>query len=284
MARLTIDQARQTWESAAPGWAKWEDMLHIGYRDATETMLDMANVRAGTRLLDLACGAGSQTIQAAERVGPQGSVVASDISATMLSHVRERAERLGVANIETLECAAEQLGTSARKFDAAICRLGLMLFPDPRSAATAVRAALVPGGRFSVLVFTTPTNNPFMADPLRILLDCAGKEPPPRGSPGIFALGESGVLEAKMAECGYTDIVTTIARPKLSLASAREALEMMQGAFGVYRAIVADLSEERRNKAWLEVSEFLSQFESDSGWETELEVVIASGSNQVKDK
>lgn len=279
MTRLTIEEARKTWESAAPGWAKWEEVLHVGYRGATATMLDMANVRAGTRLLDLACGAGSQTFQAAERVGPQGSVVASDISATMLSHVRERAEQLGVENIETLECAAEDLSTSGRKFDAAICRLGLMLFPDSTSAATAVRTALAPDGRFAALVFTTPANNPFMAEPMRILLGCAGKEPPPPGNPGIFALGAPGALEAKMAECGYTNIAATVVRPKLSLDSAREALEMMQGAFGVYRAVVADLSEETRNEAWSQVAEFLSQFENDAGWETELEVVIASGCN-----
>ena len=118
-----------------------------------------------------------------------------------------------------------------------------------------------------------------MAEPMRIMLGCAGKEPAPPGSPGIFALGAPGALEAKMAECGYTDIVSTLVRPRLSLNSTREALEMMQGAFGVYRAVVADLSEETRNEAWLQVGEFLSQFESAAGWETELVVVIASGCN-----
>ena len=278
MTKLTTTEARKTWESAAPGWAKWEEVLHVGFRGATETMLDMANVRAGTRLLDLACGAGSQSFQAAERVGSQGYIVASDISATMLGHVRERAKQLGVQNIETLECAAEDLDTSAHEFDAAICRLGLMLFPDPKSAATAVRNALAPGGRFAALVFTTPPNNQFMAEPMRILLRCAGKEPPPPGSPGIFALGAPGVLEAKMTESGYADIAATVIRPILSLDSAREALEMMQSAFGAYRAVVADLSEDARNAAWSQVGEFLSQFESGAGWETELEVVIASGS------
>ena len=131
MAQLTTTEARKTWESAAPGWARWEHVLASGFRDATDTMLDMADVRPGMTVLDLACGAGSQSFQAAERVGSKGSVVASDISATMLSHVREEATRLGVQNVETLECAAEDLAATADGFDAAICRLGLMLFPDP---------------------------------------------------------------------------------------------------------------------------------------------------------
>jgi ubiquinone/menaquinone biosynthesis C-methylase UbiE len=131
MAQLTTTEARETWESAAPGWARWEYMLASGFRDGTDTMLDMADVRPGMTVIDIACGAGSQSFQAAERVGSNGRVAASDISATMLSHVGEEAARLRVQNIETLECAAEDLAAASDALDAAICRLGLMLFPDP---------------------------------------------------------------------------------------------------------------------------------------------------------
>jgi len=65
-----------TWESAAPGWAKWEESFSAGLSIATELLIDMADVRPGMRVLDLGCGAGSQSIQAAKRVGPNGNVVA----------------------------------------------------------------------------------------------------------------------------------------------------------------------------------------------------------------
>jgi ubiquinone/menaquinone biosynthesis C-methylase UbiE len=106
-------EIRNRWESAAPGWAKWEYVLASGFRGATETMLDIANVQPGMSVLDVACGAGSASVQAAQRVGPSGRVVSSDISATMLDHVRENATRLGVENIETLECAAEDLSADS---------------------------------------------------------------------------------------------------------------------------------------------------------------------------
>src|SRR5687767_11005609 len=89
---------RRTWESAAPGWARWEGVIAAGLAGVTKTMLDAARVGAGMRVLDLACGAGSQTLQGAERVGPKGRVVATDISATMLTHVREAAARRGLTN------------------------------------------------------------------------------------------------------------------------------------------------------------------------------------------
>ena len=65
-------EVRRTWESAAPGWAKWEGVVAAGLADVTETMLDTARVGAGMRVLDLACGAGSQILQAVERVGERG--------------------------------------------------------------------------------------------------------------------------------------------------------------------------------------------------------------------
>jgi ubiquinone/menaquinone biosynthesis C-methylase UbiE len=152
----STSELRNTWESAAPGWAKWEHVFATGLSSATDALMDMAGLQPGMQVLDLACGAGSQSIEAAKRVGPNGRVVASDISATMLDHVRSNAARAGLQNIETLECAAENLVQPEACFDASICRLGLMLFPSPRKALEVVRRALKPGARFAALVFTTP--------------------------------------------------------------------------------------------------------------------------------
>jgi ubiquinone/menaquinone biosynthesis C-methylase UbiE len=270
-------ELRSTWESAALGWAKWEHVFTTGLSSATETLIDAAGVRPGMRVLDLACGAGSQSIEAAKRVGPNGTVVASDISAAMLEHVRRNAARAGLQNIETLECAAEDLEEPEACLDASICRLGLMLFPSPRRALAAVRRALKPGARFSALVFTTPANNPFMAQPMAILLRHAGKSPPASGQPGIFALGGEGVLERLMKDSGLGDVKTEVVRAPLVLPSASDALQLMQEAAGAYRGVVADLGDAEKSKAWSEVYECLKQFEAISGFETELELLIGSG-------
>ena len=110
-------ELRNTWEKAAPGWAKWEHAFSTGLSAATDMLLHMAGIQLGMRVLDLACGAGSQTIQAAKRVGPHGSVVACDISATMLDHVRQNATAAGLQNVETVECAAEDLDETLPPFD-----------------------------------------------------------------------------------------------------------------------------------------------------------------------
>jgi ubiquinone/menaquinone biosynthesis C-methylase UbiE len=274
-------ELRSTWESAAPGWARWEGVIAAGLADVTETMLDAARVGAGMRVLDLACGAGSQTLQAAERVGPRGRVVAIDISATMLTHVREAAARRGLATIETLECAAEDLPETLDAFDATIIRLGLMLFAAPKQALTAVQRVLKPNARIAALVFTTPAANPFMSQPMQILLRHAGKDPPSPGKPGLFALGGPGVLAGLLADSGLVDVQASVVRAPRRLPSAAEALEMMQQAFGAYRAVVADLDPQARAAAWSEVGQCLRQFEDHEGFHTEVELMLGSGARAV---
>ena len=91
--------ARQQWEAAAPGWARWEPTIASWMGPATEVMLAMAGVELGTRVVDLASGAGSQTLLAAQRVGSDGEVVANDIADTMLRHVEGKARSAGLSNV-----------------------------------------------------------------------------------------------------------------------------------------------------------------------------------------
>lgn len=270
-------EVRDTWEAAAPGWAKWEEKFSAGLHDVTDALLDMAGVEQGMRVIDLACGAGSQSLRAARRVGPTGQVLAVDISWTMLEHLRKNARRAALNNIDTVECAAEDLDPARGRYDAGICRLGLMLFPSPSRALAAVRRVLGPNARFAALVFTTPAANPFMARPMEVLLRHAGRERPAPGQPGIFALGGKGALERAMADSGFADVRTRIARAPLRLSSASEALEMMQEAFGAYRAVMADLGEAQKAQAWAAVAECLKEFETNSRFETELEFLISAG-------
>ena len=270
-------EIRKQWEGAAPGWATWEETVANWIEPATEAMLEMAGVVSGAQVLDLASGAGSQTLSAARRVGAHGHVVASDISETMLQHVRENTQAAQLENVSTMVGAAEDLDVTEESFDAVICRLGLMLFVEPSKALAAVRRALKPGGKIAVVVFTMPTANAFMAKPMQILLRHAGKEPPAPGQPGIFSLGAPGVIERLLTESGFSSVEQrTLALP-LRMPSATQALAMMQEAFGAYRAVVSDCSEAIRSAAWAEVAETLKSFETGAGFVAPAEVLVAAG-------
>ena len=136
------DEGRDIWESAAPGWAKWEEKFSALLDDATDTLLDMAGVGERMRVIDLACGAGSQSVRAARRVGPTGQILAIDISRTMLQHLRENARRAGLKNIGTAETAAEDLDTALGRFDAG-CALQVRT-TQPSEMAAAVKPSEQP--------------------------------------------------------------------------------------------------------------------------------------------
>jgi len=270
-------EVQEQWEAAAPGWAKWEAIIATWAAPATEAMLDMAGVTSGSKVLDLACGAGSQTLSAARRAGRQGHVVASDISKTMLAHTRENARAAGLANISTLRGAAEELEVAPGSFDAVICRLGLMLFAEPAKALVAVRQALKPGGKVAVIVFTTPAANPARAKAMQILLCHAGKAPPPPGRPGLFSLGAPGTIERLLTESGFIGVERREMNLPMRTRSAADALQMIQEAFAASRAILSDCSEAVRAAAWAEVAEMLKTFESDKGFVTPGELLVAAG-------
>lgn len=270
-------QSREIWESAAPGWARWEPTIAAWMGDATEVMLEMAGVDTGKRVLDIASGAGSQTLRAAQRVGRAGSVVASDIAETMLRHVQDSARAAALTNVVTLAGAAEKLELDADSFDAVICRLGLMLFASPAQALAAALHALKPRGRLAAVVFSSVEANPFMAKPMEILLRHAGKKPPGAGEPGIFSLGAPGLLARLLTQTGFVDVEERYLIAPLRLGSAAQALSMMREAFGAYRAVVSECSEPVRSAAWEDVARVLESFETDEGFVGKAEVLIAAG-------
>src|SRR5207245_2411930 len=136
---------RAQWEEAADAWHRWALTLEGWLGPATEVMLDLAAVSEGARVLDVAAGAGGQTLAAARRVGPRGSVLATDISPAILGYAKSEAERAGLDNVAVLEVDGEALGTEDADYDAVISRVGLIYFPDRSSALAGILRALRPG-------------------------------------------------------------------------------------------------------------------------------------------
>jgi ubiquinone/menaquinone biosynthesis C-methylase UbiE len=104
-------------------------------------MLDLAGIRSGHRVLDVAAGTGEQTLMAARRVGPHGFVLATDIADRMLAYLDEAARSEGLTNVQTRLMDARALQLEPESFHAAICRLALMLIPERAGRNTACAEA-----------------------------------------------------------------------------------------------------------------------------------------------
>lgn len=280
MAATVTNQNEEIWDSAAEGWAKWEFALAGALTEATEAMLDAAKIEPGMHVLDLACGAGSQTIRAAQRVGASGRVTASDIASKMLKFVEANAAAAGFTNVETFHGSAEGMSDSNLQVDAAMCRLGLMLFQAPQEALSALRAVLADSGRFAALVFGPPQDNPLFSRTMMIALGHAGKSPPPLGAPGLFALSDPKRLENLFTEAGYSDVRVERVTGQLEVASVDDALTMMQEAFGAYRAVLSGLEEEDRAAAWRDIRQCLEHFSDKGRVDAEMSLLLASGAHR----
>ena len=269
------DEALRQWNSAAPGWVKWEPVHNRMLSEATQVMLDRAGVTEGSRVIDIATGAGDQALAAARRVGPTGYVLATDISPTMLEFVTEQARIADLANIAIHACAAENLPRNQVPFDAAICRLGLMLMPSPAAAVAAVRDVLRPGGRLSGLVMSSPAANPFYVAIPSVLRRHANK-PAPASGPGFFALANPEVLTGLFVGAGLTDVNITTLDATYVLPSVDDVIAMIQEAFGAVRGIIADQPESTQDAAWAEVRTVLGQWMTPDGFAAPTQFHIAS--------
>src|SRR2546423_840280 len=147
----------QTWQrgDAGEAWARNQALRAAYMGPATQLMLDLAGIQPGHRVLDIAAGTGDTSIEAAKRVGPTGYVLATDLSASMLNVAAKAAADAGLTNLDTQVADATKLDLPPASFDAAICRLGLMFFPD-RTALGGLRRALKPGARFATIVWSLP--------------------------------------------------------------------------------------------------------------------------------
>jgi ubiquinone/menaquinone biosynthesis C-methylase UbiE len=258
-------------------WRRGRRLRDEVYGPATEMMLDLANLRVGDRVLDVAAGTGDQTIMVAQRVGPNGYVLATDISANMLNLAADAAREAGFTNVETRVMDAENIDLEVDSFNAAVCRSSLMNFPNPAKALTGVYRALKPVGKFAVTVFSTAEKNPYHGLPLSIVRRLGKMPSPAPGQPGMFALSDQGVLENCYKKAGFVDVAVRAVPMRRYFPSTAEAVRAMKVSFPRLQDLLAKVSEADRELAWNEIEQQLRQFEGSNGFEVPGEWLIGVG-------
>jgi SAM-dependent methyltransferase len=269
---------RAQWQAAAEAWHRWGPFVGSWLGEATETMFDLAEIGTGSRVLDVAAGAGEQSIAAARRVGPSGHVLVTDIAPELLDRAAADAKAAGLANIETRELDGEALDVlPAGSFDAIISRVGLIYFPDQQRALAGMRHALRPGGRVAAIVYSTPERNAFFSIPVRIIRERAQLPPPLPGQPGPFSLGGEGVLEAAFAKAGLREIEVRRVSSPVKLPSAAECVRFERESFGALHQMMVGLSDTERAQVWCDIEDALRQYESDAGFVGPCEMLVGAG-------
>jgi len=271
------ETTRMQWEAAAEAWDRWGPFIGSWLGAATEAMLDMAAIAPGARVVDIAAGAGEQTLAAARRVGGRGHVLATDISPAILAYASRAARAAGYSNVETLELDGERHDALAvESFDAAISRVGLIYFPDQQRALTGVRQCLKPGGRIAVVVYSTPEKNAFFSIPVGIIRRRAKLPPPLPGQPGPFSLGAEGVLAGALERAGFRGVEVTAVDSPVRLPSAADCVRFERESFGALHQMMAGLTPAERAETWAEIEGELKKFEGEGGFAGPCEMLVGA--------
>src|SRR3954449_5419152 len=174
----------QNWDAAAVGWNTWSAFNDRADHHISARLVELAGVEPGSQVLDIAAGYGEPALTAARKAGPEGRVVATDISAEMLAFGRERAAAAGLGNVEFVESDASSLDFPHSTFDAAVSRWGIIFEPDAEAAAGRIRGFLKPGARMAISSWGEPDQVPFLSIPMRTTMKRLGVSPAPPGMPG----------------------------------------------------------------------------------------------------
>ena len=267
---------RDQWQAAAAAWRRWQPVIDGWLREGTDLMLDLAQVHAGDRVLDVAAGAGGQSFAAARRVGPKGEVLATDVAENLVRYLERDAAAAGLTQVRAAVMDGEDLRVPRGRFDAVICRLGLMYLPDREAALSGMGAALRPGGRLGAIVFSTPEANRFFSVPASIIRRAAQIPPPLPGQPGPFSLGTPDVLRHEIDAAGFVDVDVRALPAPLRLASATECVRFERESFGALHQMLAGLSVDAQAAVWREITDALTEFEGPDGFVAPCELLVVA--------
>lgn len=200
------------WDRRASAWSVRTDASRDRPDPYGKVAIDALPLDDGDRVLDIGCGPALTTIELAQRVAPTGHVLGVDVSPVMVADARRRIQESitegnlipDSVNVTVADAQHDHLGTN---FAAAFSRFGVMFFKDPSAAFTNIATSLRPLGRLSFVAWGPVANNPWAAIPTAAAAQVLGValEPPDRGGPGPFSLGDVTTLERLLARAGFAE-------------------------------------------------------------------------------
>jgi len=263
-SRAATEAQRDHWNSLAAAWAEWWPVIEAGARPVSEAMVGLAEIGPGDRVLDLASGVGEPAATAARRVGPGGSVVATDLAPDMIERGRERARALGLGNLEFHLMDASAPDLPASSFDVALCRWGFMFIPDLDLALARLKTLLKPGGRLAVAVWGPAEQVPAISLVTRILTRELDLPPPGEDAATPFDLADTHGLERRLRDAGFTGFRHRPVTARYDFPSSDAFLAFRRALSGIEDRMT-HIAADRREAAWGVVDQALEPYRTPDG-------------------
>lgn len=232
----------QRWVEAVESWSRWQPRWSAMTEPLDDELIRAAGVRAGMKVLDLACGSGDPALALARAVGDRGRVIAADPVAGMLDVARRRLEHAGLTNVEVIQGSLGVLPFPDATFDIVTCRFGLVYAADPGLAVREMTRVLVPGGRVAVMVWGDRSKNEYWS----VEFDALARLPIPAtqevAEPIEFTYEDRGSLAAVLSAAGLRSVAEEALELPLRWPGPPEELwqEVMDDAAGLDREVQVD--------------------------------------------
>jgi ubiquinone/menaquinone biosynthesis C-methylase UbiE len=256
---------RDSWDQAAAGWKKWSGWWDRYGSAVSERLVELAAVEPGSRVLDVAAGYGEPALTAARKAGPDGRVVATDISDEMLAFGRERAAAAGADNLEFMESDANSLDFPHESFDAAVSRWGIIFEPDGEGTAEHIRGFLKPGAKFAISSWGPPERVPLLGRPMKAALDFLDEEPPPPGTPGPLSRPTPEAIGGLLEGAGFSDVQVEDMDLTCEWASPEEFSVYVKEVVAPITAMVEAHPPDVQEGAWEAIADSVREYAGDDG-------------------
>jgi ubiquinone/menaquinone biosynthesis C-methylase UbiE len=266
--RLQRRVQRYGWDKAAACYEQyWQAQLAPAHR----RLLELAAIRPGERVLDIACGTGLVTFPAAEAATRAGAVFATDLSDAMVARVKEEARRRGLTQTTAARMDAESLQLPDASFDVALCGLGLMYVPDPAACLREVTRVLAAGGRFVAAVWGARDRCGWAE-----IFEIVDRRVQSEVCPMFFQLGTGDALRRAMERAGFADLVVDRFSSTLRYESGEDACGAAF-AGGPVALAYSRFDARTRDDAHAEYLASIARYRQEEGYEISGEFVVAKG-------
>jgi SAM-dependent methyltransferase len=245
---VNVDMARAWDGEEGDQWTQFADEYDDTHRSIWARFLETDPVEPTDHVLDIGCGCGQSTRDAA-RMAHEGSALGVDLSSAMLAVARRRATAEGVSNVDFRRADAQVHEFDPATFDVVISRFGVMFFEDRTAAFANIAAALRPGGRLALLVWQDIRKNEWIMTARETLAAGRDLPMPPAGAPGPMAMADPDDVRSLLSGAGFGSIgFTSIEEPVWFGADAEAAYEFV-GEIGIVKGLSDDLEPDARAAA-----------------------------------
>ena len=266
-------------DELAAAWERNRDRLFESVRAVSDRIVNDVDPRPGDTILELTAGPGETGFLAAERVGPAGRVISSDLSPGMVAAAHRGAAARGLTNVECRVIDAQSIDLPDSSVDGVLSRFGVMLVPEPPRVLAEARRVLRAGRRFAYAVWGPAASNPWLTSLVAALLE-NGHVPPidPGAGNNPFTLADPEANRVQLTSADFTNVRVDEITGVMDFTDVDDYFSLQSSVGGPIAPFVASLTDQQRASVIASLGPILEPFRGGRGYQLPYHAITAGAS------